>query len=225
MSEIRTAVHLTCALNPPADAAHECLNNKLADFERTVRNHHAQFVWVARRITPFHEDAEDIVQESLLRAYRNLSDFRGEAKMSTWIQSIIRNTARDWLRRQRGRVLLSLEHMRNEADDAGGFDVVDPERSPEDSLALSELERIMLAEVDRLNENYRGAITACQLSGMAQAEAASRFQVSVMTLKSRIFKAKANLRRSMERIGAFKHAGLHALPADRTGSLHVSVTR
>jgi len=225
MSGMCSTIPVDYALLSSADAADARLNDKRASFERTVKSRHAHFVWAARRMTPFQEDAEDIVQESLLRAYRSLSEFRGEAKMSTWIQSIIRNTARDWLRRQRGRVVLSLEHIRNEDDEAGGFDVIDPARSPEDSFAITELERMMLAEVDKLSECYRSAITACQLGEMAQAEAAGRFKVSVMTLKSRIFKAKASLRRSMAGLGALDHAGRHAFEGDGPGAIGASGPR
>ncbi len=190
-----------------AGAAGECWSDKLASFEGTVAKNRANLVWLARRLTPFHEDAEDIVQESLLRAYHNLSQFRGEAKMSTWIQSIVRNTARDWLRRYRGHIVLSLEHIRNEDDESQGLDVSDPARNPEDSLAITELERIMLAEVDKLGEHYRGAITMCRFGEVPQKEAASFFKISVLTLKSRIFKAKASLRRSMTRMGCLDRTG------------------
>jgi RNA polymerase sigma-70 factor (ECF subfamily) len=197
-----------CVLTSPAGDDGECWSEKLASFERIAIGNRASFIWMARRLTPFYEDAEDIVQESLLRAFHNLSQFRGDAKMSTWIQSIVRNTARDWLRRQRGRIVLSLEHIRNDDDESQGFDISDPARGPEELLAVSELERIMLAEVDKLGENYRGAIKMCQLGEVPQKEVASLFKVNVLTLKSRVFKAKASLRRSMARSMSFKSAGL-----------------
>lgn len=196
-----------CDLPTQAGAAGGRWNDKLACFERNVRKNRANLIWLARRLTPFYEDAEDIVQESLLRAYHHLPQFRGEAKMSTWIQSIVRNTARDWLRRHRGRIVLSFEHIRNEDDELPAFDVPDPARNPEDSLAIGELERIMLAEVDKLGEHYRSAVTLCMLGEVPQKEVASRLKVNVLTLKSRIFKAKASLRRSMTRMGTLDSAG------------------
>lgn len=196
-----------CDLPAQAGAAGGCWRDKLASFESTATENRESLVWLARRLTPFYEDAEDIVQESLLRAYHNLFKFRGEAKMSTWIQSIVRNTARDWLRRQRGRVLLSLEHIRNEDDESPAFDVPDSARSPEESAAITELERIMLDEVNKLTERYRSAITLCQLDEVPQKEVASRFNINVLTLKSRVFMAKASLRRSMTRMGNLDHSG------------------
>jgi RNA polymerase sigma-70 factor (ECF subfamily) len=197
MSQCYPTTSDECDLPSPAGADGERWNENLASFERIATNNRASLIWTARRLTPFYEDAEDIVQESLLRAFHNLSRFRGEAKMSTWIQSIVRNTARDWLRRQRGRIILSLEHIRNEDDESKGFDVPDPARGPEDLLAISELESIMLAEVDKLDERFRGAIKMCQLGEVTQKEFASLFKIEVMTVKSRVFKAKASLRRSM----------------------------
>lgn len=196
-----------CNLPSQAGAAGGCWNDKVESFERAAENNRESLIWLARRLTPFYEDAEDIVQESLLRAYHNLSKFRGEAKMSTWIQSIVRNTARDWLRRQRGRVVLSLEHIRNEDDEAPVFDVSDSARSPEELAAITELERIMLDEVNKLTERYRSAITLCQLDEVPQKEVASRFNINVLTLKSRVFKAKASLRRSMTRMATLNRAG------------------
>src|SRR5215471_9555101 len=81
----------------------------LDTFIEAAERQRAQLLWLAQRMTPNREEAEDIVQEALMKAFRNLAQFRGDSQMSTWLRAIVQNTARDWLRNRKGRVSLPLE--------------------------------------------------------------------------------------------------------------------
>ena len=75
--------------------------NRVASFVQAAERRRAYYLRLARRVTPCHQEAEDIVQDALLRAFRNLPQFRGEAQMTTWLQTIVQNAAREWLRERR----------------------------------------------------------------------------------------------------------------------------
>jgi RNA polymerase sigma-70 factor (ECF subfamily) len=85
----------------------------IGKFTRVAEQRRAQLLWLAQRITHDRDEAEDIVQEALFRAFKNLPQFRGESQIGTWLCVIVKNTGREWLRNQKGRVYLSMEQAHN----------------------------------------------------------------------------------------------------------------
>jgi RNA polymerase sigma-70 factor, ECF subfamily len=171
--------------------------DKLVTFARAAEEHRAQLLWLAQRITPQREEAEDIVQEALLKAFRSLAQFRGEAKMSTWLRAIVQNTARDWLRNQKGRVNVPLEQTHPGDGATVVLDFPHPAESAEDRCERTELEWILRCEIRKMSSVSRRALELCVLEELSHRAAARRLNVSVITIKSRIFSGKKRLKRAM----------------------------
>lgn len=169
--------------------------SKLANFVEAAEQRRAHLVRLARRVTPCNEEAEDIVQEALLRAFRSLPRFRGEAQMSTWLQAIVQNAAREWLREQKGHVLLPLE--RRSDGDPLPLDFPDPGHTPEECCERAERQRILRSELEKLSAGCRSAVQLCILEEATQRTAAEALQVSVVAVKARIFTAKRLLREAI----------------------------
>ncbi len=171
--------------------------DKLVRFTQAAEKHRAQLLWLAQRITPQREEAEDIVQEALLKAFRSLAQFRGDAQMSTWLRAIVQNTARDWLRNQKGRVLLPLEQTRPSEGSAILFDFPHPAENPEERCERKELEWILRREIRKLNSVSRRALQLCVLEEFSHRAAAHALNISVITVKSRVFSGKQRLKRTV----------------------------
>jgi RNA polymerase sigma-70 factor, ECF subfamily len=171
--------------------------DKLVRFIQAAEKHRAQLLWLAQRITPQREEAEDIVQEALLKAFRSLAQFRGDAQMSTWLRAIVQNTARDWLRNQKGRVLLPLEQTRSSEGSAMLFDFPHPAENPEEHCERKELEWILRREIRKLNSVSRRALQLCVLEEFSHRTAARALNISVITVKSRVFSGKQRLKRAV----------------------------
>jgi RNA polymerase sigma-70 factor, ECF subfamily len=167
-------------------------DDKVRSFVHAVHERREHLVRVARRFTPCREEAEDIVQEALLRAYRSLPRFRGDAKMSTWLQTIVQNAAHEWLRGQKGRVLVPLEC--GTEDGSMPLNVPDSRRTPEESCEAAERSRILHRELGKLSTGCRRAVELCVFDEMKQRTAAKKLNVSVVAIKARIFTAKRLLR-------------------------------
>jgi len=181
------------------------LGENLDAFVETAQQHRAHLLWVAQRITPQREEAEDIVQEALLKAFRNLAHFRGDAQMSTWLRAIVQNTARDWLRSQKGRVLLPLEQDQQSEGNSMVFDPPHPAENPEERCERKELETILRTEIERLSPISRRALQLCVLEELPHRSAASTLNVSVITIKSRVFSGKQRLKRAIDKkVGVWK---------------------
>jgi RNA polymerase sigma-70 factor, ECF subfamily len=184
---------LTVGFNPALTVSDE----KLVRFTQTAEKHRAQLLWLAQRITPQREEAEDIVQEALLKAFRNLAQFRGDAQMSTWLRAIVQNTARDWLRNQKGRVHLPLEQTRPNEGSTILFDFPHPAESPEEGCERRELEQILRREIKKLNSVSRRALQLCILEEFSHRAAARALNISVITVKSRVYSGKQRLKRAV----------------------------
>jgi RNA polymerase sigma-70 factor (ECF subfamily) len=182
---------------PPADAESgpDVWDGKLAVFLLVAQQRRPQLLRLANRFANSREEAEDIVQEALLKAFKHLSEFRGESHMGTWLGVIVLNAGREGLRKRKGRVFLPLEYVRNGDDDPIVFDLPDLGQDPEQVCERKEMENILLSEIDELNSVCKSAIRMCALDGLSHFEAASSLGVNVATVKSRIYHGKRMLKR------------------------------
>jgi RNA polymerase sigma-70 factor (ECF subfamily) len=180
-----------------AEAGPAGWEDKLGTFMRASEQCRAQLLWQAQRFTNSREEAEDIVQEALFRAFKNLPRFRGESQMGTWLHVIVRNVGFEWLRNRKGRTYLPLEYGRNRDDEPQILDFPDPGRNPEQCCERREMEDILLSEIDELNSLCKSAIQMCALEEVSQLEAANALGVNVFTIKSRIFHGKRMLKRAI----------------------------
>jgi RNA polymerase sigma-70 factor, ECF subfamily len=169
----------------------------LAKFLRAASERRPQMLQIARRITNRNEDAEDIVQEAFFKAYRALPNFRGESQMSTWLTAIVKNTAREHLRGQRGRVFLSIEYTAGADNEVVAMDFPDPRHNPEESCEQREMDALLHSEVKKLNRGCRQVIERCIFQEEPQSEAAKALRIRVATVKARVFRAKRMLNRAL----------------------------
>lgn len=181
---------------------------RLQEFLETAERRRPQLLRMARRLTQCNEDAEDIVQEAFLKAFKALSRFRGESQMSSWLGAIVQNTAHEHLRSRRGRVILSIEYLSKNEGDVIEINLPDTRRNPEEAWEAREMENILREEVSKLTVVCRRAIEVCTLDEEPQAEAARALNLSVATMKSRVFRGKRLLGRSLSRRISSRNEGM-----------------
>ncbi|MFP5234620.1 MAG: RNA polymerase sigma factor [Acidobacteriota bacterium] len=169
----------------------------------------AQLLWDAQRVTKSAEEAEDIVQESLLKAWRNLQQFRGESQIGTWLRAIVKNTAREWLRNRGSKVHLPLETQRNDDEDPTVLELPDPRLDPEEWCERREIEEILYSELGTLTYLSRRAIELCALEEKSLRDAARTLNVGVVAVKSRMFRGRRLLERGIcQRTGGREYCRL-----------------
>jgi RNA polymerase sigma-70 factor (ECF subfamily) len=179
------------------DSALDTSDGRLAAFLEITQQRRAQLFRLAFRFANNREEAEDIVQEALLKAFMHLPEFRGESQMSTWLGVIVLNVGREWVRKRKGRVFLPLEYVGNNDGDPMVFDLPDPSRNPEQSYEHKEMNNILLSEIDDLDTVCKQTMRMCALDGLSHLEAANALGVNVLTIKSRIFRGKRMLKQRM----------------------------
>jgi RNA polymerase sigma-70 factor (ECF subfamily) len=187
---------------------------RIQEFLETAERRRPQLLRMARRLTNSNEDAEDIVQEALMKAYKALEKFRGESQMSSWLGAIVQNTAHEHLRSRRNRVFVSIEYLSKQDNEVVEIDLPDPGKNPEETWRSREMESILREEVSKLGMVCRRAIELCVLDESPQLAAAQSLNLSVATMKSRVFRGKRILERTVSRRLGAQHTAL-ALGADR----------
>lgn len=154
-------------------------------WEEVARSHGRFLYTVAYRLTGNHDDAQDLVQEVLLRVQRGLATYR-PGSMEGWLSRIATNAFLDDVRRRRRRPADALP------DDAER--VLPSERAADEALAASALSDDVQAALDDLPLEYRAAVVLCDVVGLSYQEIADALAVPVGTVRSRIHRGRALLR-------------------------------
>jgi RNA polymerase sigma-70 factor, ECF subfamily len=144
------------------------------------------------------DDAEDAVQDALLSAYKHLDQFKGTARMTTWLTTIVTNSALTQLRRRPRHSHVSLNEQLNEEQDYSLSDTLaDARPNPEDECASSESHGFLMQFLSELSPSLQQAIQLRYLDGLTTSEAARILEVPLATMKSRLWRARAQLKRMM----------------------------
>ena len=136
---------------------------------------------------------EDIAQETFIRAYRALHQFRGDAQFYTWLYRIAVNTAKKALVDMRRNPVISENAMRSGSDDDETSFIdneLTSEETPETILAAKEIAATVNAAMASLPEDLRQAVTLREIEGMSYEEIAEVMQCPIGTVRSRIFRAR-----------------------------------
>src|SRR6266705_2375734 len=174
--------------------------NEDAAYDELVRGYHASIFHVAYRMLGDAAEASDVVQEIFLKVFRNIGGFKGEAALKTWIFKIafseILNRLRWWRRRHRY-ATLSLDESPN--GNAPGDGVADAGPTPEEVLQAKEREDAIQQALRRLSHEHRSIIVLRDIEGFSYTEIADVLGISMGTVKSRLARARADLKKSLMR--------------------------
>ncbi len=168
-----------------------------AAYEVIMRQHSQLLFRTARSILASDADAEEAVQDAFLRAWRALATFRGESKLSTWLVRIARNEALARLRRNRPHTL-PLEDAMISPDPEVQLALADsPDRGPEFQAFSSEVRQLIEDQIDELPEAFRTVFVLSALEGLSAREIAAVLDISVVTVRTRAFRARGLLRQGL----------------------------
>ena len=173
-----------------------------AAFEQLVAERSGEIYALLVRLTEDAEEARDLTQEVFLQAFRHIESFRGEANLRTWLYRIAVNEARNrlrwWMRRQRHKTV-SLDGEKDEANFALSERLsVDNGGNPEQKTLEREREQVLLKALSSLGRQYREVIVMRDIEGLSYEEVAHALQINMGTVKSRLARARSEMRRRLE---------------------------
>ena len=174
-------------------------NGSRKAFEMLVKRHQQRIFFVARRITRRREDAEDVVQQSLQKAFTHLGKFEGRSAFSTWLTRIAVTEALMFLRRGRSLREVFIDDLNRNEETTATLEVPDSSPDPEAIYSQREQVEMLSSAMHELSPGLRKAIQLHELDERSSEETAQIMGISVGALKGRMFHGRRKLRDRLQR--------------------------
>jgi RNA polymerase sigma-70 factor, ECF subfamily len=168
-----------------------------AAFVELSKRHSNKILRHAYRIVKNWQDAEDVLQESLIRAFLHLKEFEERCSFSSWLTRIAINFALMSLRKKRGRIEISMEVINDDHGIQYRWEPKDPAESPESRCSRWEREELLEGAIRRLPPKLRQVVQMKLIDGRSGEEVSQTLGISLPAAKSRLARAKTALRVSL----------------------------
>lgn len=159
-------------------------------FELLVSKYQRKLLRLVMRLVHDHAEAEDVVQEAFIKAYRALANFRGDSAFYTWLYRIGINTAKNHLVTQGRRAPTSTDADIDDAETFADADGLRDINTPESLLASKQIAATVNSAMLSLPEELRNAISLREIEGLSYEEIAELMLCPIGTVRSRIFRAR-----------------------------------
>lgn len=177
-----------------AELIQKSQNGDIDAFEQLILRYEKRIYAIAYKYMGQHEDASDMAQEALLKAYQSIGSFRGDAAFGTWLGKITANRCLDELRKRKNIQLTSLEDTLELEEGSVKKELESPAATPEEHAMQQETAQYMQRLIDEMKEEYRIVIILRELEGYSYEEIADTLSCSLGTVKSRISRARIYLK-------------------------------
>jgi RNA polymerase sigma-70 factor, ECF subfamily len=168
-----------------------------AEFARMVDGYSGSIYRLALRILGNPQDAEDVLQETFIKAFRHLADFEGRSSFSTWLYRIAANEAFMLLRKRHPEAISVEEGVQTPDGEQEPIEIVDWCCIPEDELLSAESRAHLDRAIDRLSTTLKAVFLLRDIEGMSVRETAEVLKLSEAAVKTRLLRARLQLREQL----------------------------
>ena len=161
-------------------------------YDLLVLKYQQRVINLISRFVKNHADALDVSQETFIKAYKALPNFRGESAFYTWLYRIAVNTAKNHLTVQSRKITKS-DYDVTEIEQIEGNMTLTEQATPENLLFKDELQETVLNTIENLPEDLKSAIMLREIEGLSYEEIAAVMECPVGTVRSRIFRARETI--------------------------------
>ena len=161
-------------------------------YDLLVLKYQQRVINLISRFVKNHADALDVSQETFIKAYKALPNFRGESAFYTWLYRIAVNTAKNHLTVQSRKITKS-DYDVTEIEQIEGNMTLTEQTTPENLLFKDELQETVLNTIENLPEDLKSAIMLREIEGLSYEEIAAVMECPVGTVRSRIFRARETI--------------------------------
>jgi len=186
---------------------HAAKAGDLEAFSQLVTRYDRNIFRIAQHITHNEEDAQDVVQDAFLKAYTNLAQFQENSKFYTWLVRIAVNEALMKLRKRRNDRTVSLDEDVETEEGSMPREVADWSPNPEQLYGQSELGDILKKTIQGLPPGFRTVFVLRDVEGLSTEETAEMLDLSVPAVKSRLLRARLQLRERLSKFFKAKQDG------------------
>jgi len=165
----------------------------LAAYDDLVRRYQERIYATIYHMTSNHEDANDLAQETFIKAFQALKSFKGGSSFYTWIYRIAVNKTINFLKQRKNRSHMSLNDLDFNAENDPDLVALVSEKTPRREANLAELQEKLNEAMHKLSEPHRLVVTLHDVQGLAHDEIAEIMECNIGTVRSRLFYARQQL--------------------------------
>jgi RNA polymerase sigma-70 factor (ECF subfamily) len=180
-----------------------CRKGEIDAFEALVKKYQKKMLNVAYRMIGDYDEACEVIQDSFLSAYRSIKKFRGEARFSTWLYSIVLNLCKNRMKQLRtrgGREVYSIDARPETEEGPRQMDPPDPGPSAAEQVEKKEVDARVLGCINGLDSEYREVLVLRDIQGFSYEEIRDILKIPDGTVKSRLFRARDALKECLKKV-------------------------
>jgi RNA polymerase sigma factor (sigma-70 family) len=181
---------------PPVDEqklVRRAQGGDLSAYDELVRRHQERIYATLYHMTSNHEDANDLAQETFVKAFHSLKSFKGGSSFYTWLYRIGVNKTINFLKQRNRRTHMSLNDIDFNAENDPDLVALISDKTPRREAGLTELQEKLNAGLMKLSEPHRLAVVLHDVQGMSHEEIAKIMDCNIGTVRSRLFYARQQL--------------------------------
>jgi|ERR1051326_2163027 RNA polymerase sigma-70 factor (ECF subfamily) len=170
-------------------------------FDGLVRKHQQRVFNIAFQILRNYEDANEMAQDTFVKVYQHLADFRGESAFTTWLYQIVTNLSRNRVRynqRRHKNDSVSIDATREDEDGLPQIQLSDSAQTPDKATAVNEETLLIDTAMGKISEAHREVLVLRVTQGLSYEEIATVLACSLGTVKSRIARAREELLKTLK---------------------------
>jgi RNA polymerase sigma-70 factor (ECF subfamily) len=186
-------------VHPDLELVARVKTGDLAAFEKLMRQYERQIFRISLQITQNREDAEDIVQDTFFKAFQKIDQFQGNSKFYTWLVRIAVNESLMRLRKRKAQKTVSMDEEIQTDEGSIPRDFADWMPNPEQNYNQAELAEILRRTIQGLPPGFRTVFVLRDIDGLSTEETAQALKLSVPAVKSRLLRARLQLRERLSR--------------------------
>jgi RNA polymerase sigma factor (sigma-70 family) len=165
----------------------------LSAFDELVRRYQERIYGTIYHMTANHEDANDLAQESFIKAHQALKSFKGDSSFFTWLYRIAINKTINFLKQRKNRSQMSLNDLDFNAEHDPDFVALISEKTPRREVSLAELQEKLNGAMLKLSDVHRLVVTLHDVQGLSHEEIGKIMDCNTGTVRSRLFYARQQL--------------------------------
>ena len=165
----------------------------LRAYDQLIQRYQARLYSTIYHMTSNHEDANDLAQETFIKAHSALKNFKGDSSFYTWVYRIAVNKTINFLKQRKNRRSMSLDDLDFNVENDPDLVALVSEKTPRRALALAELQEKLNAAMQKLSDVHRLVVTLHDVQDLSHEEIANIMECNVGTVRSRLFYARQQL--------------------------------
>jgi RNA polymerase sigma factor (sigma-70 family) len=183
------------AAEPGSDAAlvAAAREGDMRAYDQLVQRYQERIYATVYHMTSNHEDANDLAQETFIKAYSALKSFKGDSSFYTWVYRIAVNKTINFLKQRKNKVSLSLNDLDFNVENDPELVAFVSDKTPRRDIALTELQEKLNKAMQKLSDVHRMVVTLHDVQGLSHEEIANIMDCNVGTVRSRLFYARQQL--------------------------------